>query len=161
MFEINYTQAEAEAAQAKEFGTFELVDDGIYETIITKAEERQANTGTKLIHIEYEIRKDFNQKFQGSVLQEPIWADKATNRFGMERIKPLAMTVGIASGTKFGSMKELCTVLLGLKVQVKTKIVTEKDRDGKEFKKNLISQKCPSKIGNNPYNSEVEEDLPF
>lgn len=159
MININYDQAKKEAVLNKEFGQRELVVDGEYEAKIVKVDKRQANSGTGLISIQFEIRKDFMQSHQGAIIEDNLWADKGTTNFNTDKLIDLAIGVGIESGMQFSSLDGFNAALIGRNVKIKVKVVTEKGQDGNEYKKSLIVNKKPSTLGmTTTFNTD---DVPF
>lgn len=153
MINLNYDDIQ-------EFGD---IADGTYEAVITKIEEKKANSGTKLLNFWLTIRKDFEQKHKGQIIFHTVWASKDTGEYRLNDVLILARAAGLPKGANYSSWNAIFQALDGksLKVTVKSELNTYKNDGSHELKVKKLEQSNLTPIDAGTTLDINDADLPF
>lgn len=150
------------------------IQDGTYETVITKFEENATQSGTEYVDVQLTIRNDIDQKNKNSKISHKIWKAKATGKYDMRFFNTIGAAAQLQQGKAYKSIEELFTDFLGKSVRVSVKNETS-EYNGKTYE-NLnvkrwentkfpeLNHKFKTEDGSNPFNvgqSAPEPDYPF
>lgn len=142
MFTVDPTQAKR----------FEEVKPGEYEVTVVKYDQTTSQNGNQRIIVDYEIRSDVSQLYQGqqirfdnfTVTDNSIW-----------RLHAVSTAAGLA-GMNFRSYKELADTLLHKHLRV---VVGEREYNGKKYPQ--VNGFKPSEVAP-PQSIQVSDsDVPF
>lgn len=150
------------------------IQDGTYETVITKFEENATKSGTEYVDVRLTIRNDIDQKYKNNIVFHRIWKTKATGKYDMRFFNTIGAAAQLQQGKAYKSIEELFADFLGKSVRVSVKNETS-EYNGKTYE-NLnvkrwentkfpeLNHKFKTEDGSNPFNvgqSEPEPDYPF
>lgn len=150
------------------------IQDGTYETVVTKFEENATQGGTEFADVRLTVRNDIDQKYKNNIIFHRIWKAKATQKYDMRFFNTIGAAAQLQQGKQYKSIEELFQDFLGKPVRVTVK--NEKSEyNGKEYE-NLnvkrwektkfqeVAHKFKSEDGVNPFaanEQEDETDYPF
>lgn len=151
------------------------IQDGTYETVITKFEENATKSGTEYVDVQLTIRNDIDQKNKNSKIFHKIWKAKATGKYDMRFFNTIGAAAQLQQGKAYKSIEELFADFLGKVVRVSVKNETS-EYNGKTYE-NLnvkrwentkfpeLNHKFKTEDGSNPFaggGANIEDDdLPF
>lgn len=108
--------------------TNDIIPEGWYETIVTKAEIVTRNNGRQNIAFNFTIRNDVDQPQKNRIIFENMWkrkepteADKQTDDFSFGILMGLASKLNVSSNAYFETLQDLLNEFVGkcLLVQVR------------------------------------------
>ena len=117
MFTVDHEQAKG----------FEQVKPGEYEVTVVNYELKQAESGNNMIVVDYEIRSDVDQAFQGRKL---LFDNFVVTKKSMWRLQAISKAAAFPTGMKFASYKEWADTLLNKHLRV---VVGEREYNGKKY----------------------------
>lgn len=151
------------------------IQDGTYETVITKFEENATQSGTEFADVRLTVRNDIDQKYKNNIVFHRIWKAKATQKYDMRFFNTIGSAAQLQQGKQYKSIEELFQDFLGKPVRVTVKNETS-EYNGKTYE-NLnvkrwektkfpeLAHKFKTEDGGNPFasgtNSIDEDDMPF
>ncbi|MDW4221572.1 DUF669 domain-containing protein [Staphylococcus saprophyticus] len=151
------------------------IQDGTYETVITKFEESATQSGTEFVDVRLTVRNDIDQKYKNNIVFHRIWKAKATQKYDMRFFNTIGAAAQLQQGKQYKSIEELFQDFLGKPVRVTVKNETS-EYNGKTYE-NLnvkrwektkfpeLAHKFKTEDGGNPFasgtNSIDEDDMPF
>lgn len=151
------------------------IQDGTYETVITKFEESATQSGTEFVDVRLTVRNDIDQKYKNNIVFHRIWKAKATQKYDMRFFNTIGSAAQLQQGKQYKSIEELFQDFLGKPVRVTVKNETS-EYNGKTYE-NLnvkrwektkfpeLAHKFKTEDGGNPFasgtNSIDEDDMPF
>lgn len=151
------------------------IQDGTYETVITKFEENATQAGTEYVDVRLTIRNDIDQKYKNSIVFHRIWKAKATGKYDMRFFNTIGAAAQLQQGKQYSSIEELFKDFLGKPVRVTVKNETS-EYNGKTYE-NLnvkrwektkfpeLAHKFKTEDGGNPFAGadviDDNEDYPF
>ena len=151
------------------------IQDGTYETVITKFEENATQAGTEYVDVRLTIRNDIDQKYKNNIVFHRIWKAKATGKYDMRFFNTIGAAAQLQQGKQYSSIEELFRDFLGKPVRVTVKNETS-EYNGKTYE-NLnvkhwektkfpeLAHKFKTEDGGNPFAGadviDDNEDYPF
>lgn len=145
------------------------IQDGTYETVITKFEENATQAGTEFADVRLTVRNDIDQKYKNNIIFHRVWKAKATQKYDMRFFNTIGSAAQLQQGKQYNSIEELFQDFLGKPVRVTVKNETS-EYNGKTYE-NLnvkrwektkfqeLSHKFKTEDGVNPFaGNEQEED---
>lgn len=151
------------------------IQDGTYETVITKFEESATQSGTEFVDVRLTVRNDIDQKYKNNIVFHRIWKAKATGKYDMRFFNTIGAAAQLQQGKQYKSIEELFKDFLGKPVRVTVKNETS-EYNGKTYE-NLnvkrwektkfpeLAHKFKTEDGGNPFASGIsdidENDMPF
>ena len=151
------------------------IQDGTYETVITKFEENATQAGTEFADVRLTVRNDIDQKYKNNIVFHRIWKAKATQKYDMRFFNTIGSAAQLQQGKQYKSIEELFQDFLGKLVRVTVKNETS-EYNGKTYE-NLnvkrwektkfpeLAHKFKTEDGGNPFasgtNSIDDDDMPF
>lgn len=97
-----------------------LLPEGTYEAVCTQCVESATKGGTLYLQLRLLVRDDIKQPSAGAVhfeavfkKKQPDTADQAVGGYSAKRIMQISEAFGIPSGTRFDSLEDWCSCLLG------------------------------------------------
>lgn len=151
------------------------IQDGTYETVITKFEENATQAGTEFADVRLTVRNDIDQKYKNNIVFHRIWKAKATQKYDMRFFNTIGSAAQLQQGKQYKSIEELFQDFLGKPVRVTVKNETS-EYNGKTYE-NLnvkrwektkfpeLAHKFKTEDGGNPFasgtNSIDDDDMPF
>ncbi|MFW3590428.1 DUF669 domain-containing protein [Staphylococcus caprae] len=151
------------------------IQDGTYETVITKFEENATQSGTEFADVRLTVRNDIDQKYKNNIVFHRIWKAKATGKYDMRFFNTIGAAAQLQQGKQYSSIEELFKDFLGKPVRVTVKNETS-EYNGKEYE-NLnvkrwdktqfpeVAHKFKTEDGGNPFAGGLDEtdsnDYPF
>lgn len=151
------------------------IQDGTYETVITKFEESATQSDTEFVDVRLTVRNDIDQKYKNNIVFHRIWKAKATQKYDMRFFNTIGSAAQLQQGKQYKSIEELFQDFLGKPVRVTVKNETS-EYNGKTYE-NLnvkrwektkfpeLAHKFKTEDGGNPFasgtNSIDEDDMPF
>ncbi|MEB7800436.1 DUF669 domain-containing protein [Staphylococcus xylosus] len=151
------------------------IQDGTYETVITKFEENATQSGTEFVDVRLTVRNDIDQKYKNNIVFHRIWKAKATQKYDMRFFNTIGSAAQLQQGKQYKSIEELFQDFLGKPVRVTVKNETS-EYNGKTYEnlnvKRWEKTKFPelghqfkTEDGGNPFasgtNSIDDDDMPF
>lgn len=151
------------------------IQDGTYETVITKFEENATQAGTEYTDVRLTVRNDIDQKYKNNIVFHRIWKAKATGKYDMRFFNTIGAAAQLQQGKQYSSIEELFKDFLGKPVRVTVKNETS-EYNGKTYE-NLnvkrwektkfpeLGHKFKTEDGGNPFAGadviDDNEDYPF
>lgn len=148
---------------------YSLLNEGEYEVIIERIEEKVTQNGKKNISIMFRVREDLEQEGKNRILFESIWKERDTDFYNRKRLNQLIGTQHFEDGKTF---KDIADVLDNLKnayliVNVKQVYNDYKQEDENSIAYYKSSNHLPKalsaeSVSKNTKGIEIpDEDLPF
>lgn len=151
------------------------IQDGTYETVITKFEESATQSGTEFVDVRLTVRNDIDQKYKNNIVFHRIWKAKATQKYDMRFFNTIGSAAQLQQGKQYKSIEELFQDFLGKPVRVTVKNETSEynsktyeNLNVKRWEKTKfpeLAHKFKTEDGGNPFasgtNSIDEDDMPF
>lgn len=120
---------------------FELLPEGVYETIVKSAQEAVTQNGAQYIDIRLVIRNDVEQQYKDRYIFHKIWKkkeptaqDNQVDGYSFKQLMNLASSVKIPSGKNYGSVAELCADFTGKCVKAEIEHNTYNNRTNERVK---------------------------
>lgn len=151
------------------------IQDGTYETVITKFEENATQAGTEYVDVRLTVRNDIDQKYKNNIVFHRIWKAKATGKYDMRFFNTIGAAAQLQQSKQYSSIEELFKDFLGKPVRVTVKNETS-EYNGKTYE-NLnvkrwektkfpeLAHKFKTEDGGNPFAGGLAEtendDYPF
>lgn len=144
------------------------IQDGTYETVITKFEENTTQGGTEYVDARLTIRNDIDQKYKNNIVFHRIWKTKATGQYNIKFFNTIGAAAQLQQGKQYSSLEELLKDFLGKPVRVTVKNETS-ENNGKTYE-NLnvkrwektkfpeLAHKFKTEDGSNPFAANEQED---
>lgn len=144
------------------------IQDGTYETVITKFEESATQSGTEFADVRLTVRNDIDQKYKNNIIFHRVWKAKATQKYDMRFFNTIGSAAQLQQGKQYNSIEELFQDFLGKPVRVTVKNETS-EYNGKTYE-NLnvkrwektkfqeLSHKFKTEDGVNPFAGNEQED---
>ena len=144
------------------------IQDGTYETVITKFEENATQAGTEFADVRLTVRNDIDQKYKNNIVFHRIWKAKATQKYDMRFFNTIGSAAQLQQGKQYKSIEELFQDFLGKPVRVTVKNETS-EYNGKTYE-NLnvkrwektkfpeLAHQFKSEDGANPFSGNEQED---
>lgn len=114
---------------------FELIPEGIYETVVKSAEEAVTKGGTGYIDVRLVIRNDVEQPQKDRYIFHKIWKKKEPSErdlqvggYSFAQLMSFANAAKIPAGKNYGSIAEICADFVGKCVKVEIQHDTYKNR---------------------------------
>ncbi|MGR3774609.1 DUF669 domain-containing protein [Bacillus paramycoides] len=117
MFKVDHSQATE----------FEVIKPGEYEVTVVNYELKQAESGNNRVIVDYEIRSDVEQPFQG---QKILFDNFTVTDKAMWRFQAASKAAQFPDGMQFGSYKEWADAFLNKALRV---VVGEREYNGKKY----------------------------
>ncbi|MED1559299.1 DUF669 domain-containing protein [Bacillus paramycoides] len=117
MFKVDHSQA----------NEFEVIKPGEYEVTVVNYELKQAESGNNRVIVDYEIRSDVDQPFQG---QKIIFDNFTVTDKAMWRFQAASKAAQFPDGMQFGSYKEWADTFLNKPLRL---VVGEREYNGKKY----------------------------
>ena len=86
------------------------IQDGTYETVITKFEENATQAGTEYVDARLTIRNDIDQKYKNNIVFHRIWKAKATGKYDMRFFNTIGAAAQLQKGKQYSSIEELSLI---------------------------------------------------
>ncbi|WP_409328375.1 DUF669 domain-containing protein [Staphylococcus saprophyticus] len=151
------------------------IQDGTYETVITKFEESATQSGTEFVDVRLTVRNDIDQKYKNNIVFHRIWKAKATQKYDMRFFNTIGAAAQLQQGKQYKSIEELFQDFLGKPVRVTVKNETSEynsktyeNLNVKRWEKTKfpeLAHKFKTEDGGNPFasgaNSIDDDDMPF
>ncbi|PEA85942.1 DUF669 domain-containing protein [Bacillus thuringiensis] len=117
MFTVDHEQAKG----------FEQVKPGAYEVTVVNYELKQAESGNNRVIVDYEIRSDVDQPFQG---QKILFDNFTVTDKAMWRFQAASKAAQFPDGMQFSSYKEWADTFLNKPLRL---VVGEREYNGKKY----------------------------
>lgn len=148
---------------------YALLEEGEYEVVIERIEEKVSKNGKKNISIMFRVRDDIEQPYGNRVLFESIWKEKDSEFYNRKRLNQLLGTQHFEDGKTF---KDIEDVLANLRNTYLIAVVKIVHSDYSQEDENVISyykssNHLPKALSSEPTKKNLEtieiadEDLPF
>lgn len=132
---------------------FEIVKPGEYEVTPINFTLDKASTGSNMVIVDYEIRSDVDQPFQGKKL---LFDNFVVTENSMWRFQQASKAAQFPDGKEFNSYKEWATEFMGKPIRV---IVDERKYEGKTYPQ--VKGFKVSEAGKFDAPNISDEDTPF
>jgi len=144
MFKVDHSQAVE----------FEVIKPGEYEVTVVNYELKQAESGNNRVIVDYEIRSDVDQPFQG---QKILFDNFTVTDKAMWRFQAASKAAQFPDGMQFGSYKEWADTFLNKPLRL---VVGEREYNGKKYPE--VKGFKVSEVAAPSTNVEVsDDDVPF
>lgn len=164
---------------------FGLIEPGIYEFLIQKAEWRTKNQNTPNFNLTLVIRSDVDQAFKGRMIFHSFFISKDPSKVknSMNMLQAFLHKIGAADGQDFTTEAEVAAFMVGKAVtgEVYTDVYEGKEKSkarnftvsdlagGVEKKETTMSKATETKVTDDPFDKETnggsidisDDDLPF
>ncbi|MGE6551281.1 DUF669 domain-containing protein [Bacillus mycoides] len=117
MFKVDHSQATE----------FEVIKPGEYEVTVVNYELKQAASGNNQVVVDYEIRSDVDQPYQG---QKILFDNFTVTEKAMWRFQAASKAAQFPDGMQFGSYKEWADTFLNKPLRL---VVGEREYNGKKY----------------------------
>ncbi|MGG3042588.1 DUF669 domain-containing protein [Bacillus anthracis] len=117
MFKVDHSQATE----------FEVIKPGEYEVTVVNYELKQAESGNNRVIVDYEIRSDVDQLFQG---QKILFDNFTVTEKAMWRFQAASKAAQFPDGMQFSSYKEWADTFLNKPLRL---VVGEREYNGKKY----------------------------
>ncbi|EOO33941.1 hypothetical protein IIU_02681 [Bacillus cereus VD133] len=117
MFKVDHSQAIE----------FEIIKPGEYEVTVVNYELKQAESGNNRVIVDYEIRSDVDQPFQG---QKILFDNFTVTDKAMWRFQAASKAAQFPDGMQFSSYKEWADTFLNKPLRL---VVGEREYNGKKY----------------------------
>lgn len=117
MFKVDHSQA----------NEFVVVEPGEYEVTVINYELKKAESGNNRVVVDYEIRSDVDQAFQG---QKLLYDNFTVTEKSMWRFQAASKAAQFPDGMQFNSYKEWADAFVNKSLRV---IVGEREYNGKKY----------------------------
>ncbi|WP_406622169.1 DUF669 domain-containing protein [Bacillus sp. PPSBB_2] len=117
MFKVDHSQATE----------FEVIKPGEYEVTVVNFELKQAASGNNQVVVDYEIRSDVEQPFQG---QKILFDNFTVTDKAIWRFQAASKAAQFPDGMRFGSYKEWADAFLNKSLRL---VVGEREYNGKKY----------------------------
>ncbi|EMY5504769.1 DUF669 domain-containing protein [Bacillus cereus] len=144
MFKVDHSQATE----------FEVIKPGEYEVTVVNYELKQAESGNNRVIVDYEIRSDVDQPFQG---QKILFDNFTVTDKAMWRFQAASKAAQFPDGMQFSSYKEWADTFLNKPLRL---VVGEREYNGKKYpevKGFKVSEVAAPSTGF----TVSDEDIPF
>ncbi|WP_043982256.1 DUF669 domain-containing protein [Priestia megaterium] len=144
MFKVDHSQA----------NEFVVVEPGEYEVTVINYELKKAESGNNRVVVDYEIRSDVDQAFQG---QKLLYDNFTVTEKSMWRFQAASKAAQFPDGMQFNSYKEWADAFVNKSLRV---IVGEREYNGKKYPE--VKGFKVSKV--NPPDTSItisDDDVPF
>lgn len=150
------------------------IQNGTYETVITKFEENATQGGTEYVDCRLTVRNDIDQKYKNNIVFHRIWKTKATGQYNIKFFNTIGAAAQLQQGKQYSSLEELLKDFLGKPVRVTVKNETS-ENNGKTYE-NLnvkrwektkfpeLAHKFKTEDGSNPFANgqiDISDEMPF
>ena len=144
------------------------IQDGTYETVITKFEENATQSGTEFADVRLTIRNDIDQKYKNNIVFHRIWKAKAIGKYNMKFFNTIGAAAQLQQGKQYSSIDELFQDFLGKPVLVAVKNETSEYNDKTYENLNVkrwektnfpeLAHKFKTEEGSNPFATQQQQD---
>ncbi|MEJ9314796.1 DUF669 domain-containing protein [Priestia megaterium] len=117
MFKVDHSQA----------NEFVVVEPGEYEVTVINYELKKAESGNNRVVVDYEVRSDVDQAFQG---QKLLYDNFTVTDKSMWRFQAASKAAQFPDGMQFNSYKEWADAFVNKSLRV---IVGEREYNGKKY----------------------------
>ena len=148
-----------------------LIEEGDYEVVVERAEERTASSGKDYITLMFKVRDDVEQKFQNRTIFYSIFKDKDNpNQYNEKKINRLLDCLPedeIQDGQAFEEVQDFLNLVKGMYLIAHIKIGFSEYKNADEnYIAYIKTTKHPSNKLNNNQQVEIsiiedDKDLPF
>ena len=147
------------------------IQDGTYETVITKFEENATQSGTEFADVRLTIRNDIDQKYKNNIVFHRIWKAKAIGKYNMKFFNTIGAAAQLQQGKQYSSIDELFQDFLGKPVLVAVKNETSEYNDKTYENLNVkrwektnfpeLAHKFKTEEGSNPFATQQQDDTDY
>ncbi|QWG94663.1 DUF669 domain-containing protein [Bacillus toyonensis] len=144
MFKVDHSQATE----------IEVIKPGEYEVMVVNYELKKAESGNNRVIVDYEIRSDVDQPFQG---QKILFDNFTVTENAMWRFQAASKAAQFPDGMQFGSYKEWADTFLNKSLRL---VVGEREYNGKKYPQ--VNGFKVSEVGAPITNIDIsDDDVPF